>query len=89
MWFTCNPIGQLCLGAQVTVVAVLEFLGIVGVNFLGKFGLGIPRNSQFKKFWFLIPRNSQKFQMEMKLDLEFLRIPTYKVLRHKIFFRNS
>ena len=41
---------------------LLEFLGILriflgiprdkGVNFPGKFGLGIPRNSQPKQLWF-------------------------------------
>ena len=37
-------------------------------------------------------RSLQKFQMQMKLDFEFLGIPTYNVLKHKEFLeipRNS
>ena len=57
-----------------------------GVNFHGKFRLGIPNhnNSSSKnleiprnsKKFPEIPRNSQKFQVYSQQDLEFLGIPT-------------
>ena len=55
------------------------FLGIRGVNFHGKFRLGIPGNLwEFPTVTTLVlkPRNSQKFQVNGQQDLEFLGIPT-------------
>ena len=53
---------------------ILEFLGIPrnkGVNFHGKFGLGIPKHNNSGSKNLEIPRNSQKFQVYSQQDLEF------------------
>ena len=62
---------------------ILEFLGIPrnkGVNFHGKFRLGIPRgipsHNKSSSKNLEIPRNSQKYQVYSQQDLEFLGIPT-------------
>ena len=50
-----------------------------GVNFQGKFGLGIlgiPKHNNSGSKNLEIPRNSQKFQVYSQHDLEFLGIPT-------------
>ena len=46
-----------------------------GVNFHGKFGLGIPKHNNSGSKNLEIPRNSQKFQVYSQQDLEFLGIP--------------
>ena len=47
-----------------------------GVNFHGKFGLGIPNHNNSGSKNLEIPRNSQKFQVYSQQDLEFqLREP--------------
>ena len=54
------------------------FLGIPrnkGVNFHGKFGLGIPNHNNSGSKNLEIPRNSQKFQVYSQQDLEFQGIP--------------
>ena len=44
-----------------------------GVNFHGKFGLGIPNHNNSGSKNLEIPRNSQKFQVYSQQDLEFLK----------------
>ena len=54
------------IGNPALVKWLLEFLGIPrnkGVNFHGKFGLGIPNHNNSGSKNLEIPRNSQKFQV--------------------------
>ena len=47
-----------------------------GVNFHGKFEMGIPRNSNCNNTQVQKPRNSQKFQVNCQQDFELQGIPT-------------
>ena len=49
-----------------------------GVNFHGKFRLGISNRNNSGSKNLEIPRNSQKFQVYSQQDLEFLGIPTQR-----------
>ena len=60
---------------------ILEFRGIPrnkGVNFHGKFRLGISNRNNSGSKNLEIPRNFQKFQLYSQQDLEFLGIPTQR-----------
>ena len=51
-----------------------------GVNFHGKFRLGISNRNNSGSKNLEIPRNSQKFQVYSQQDLDFLGIPTQRAL---------